>query len=44
MFTNHAISVSEMYLEPKTKASLKGLRIPYPNEGSESPSQGYKSL
>ena len=37
------LSVSDVYLEPKTKTSLKGLRIPYLVEGSESPSQGSES-
>ena len=32
------LSVLEMYLEPKAKALLKGLRIPYPVEGSKFPS------
>ena len=38
------LSVSKIYFEPKTKISLKGLEMPYPVEGSKSPSQGSESL
>ena len=37
------LSVSEVYLEPKTKASLEGVEIQYLVERSESPSQGSES-